>query len=124
MPDLATFEATRITPTCNVPPHPNDIDRRRIERAIEERIRYRYVIPEVSAIDDGYLVRSPCCSRNIDASGGPIDIACFVYNRLWSNWSLQYRDHTAGCWIHHSDHITLISALGPLLADPSRLFWP
>ena len=57
------------------PRHPNELDLRRIARAIQGRERYRYVKPHVIAAEAGYLVRSPCCSRNVDPAGGEIDIA-------------------------------------------------
>ncbi|MGL1489203.1 hypothetical protein ACSTJH_00065, partial [Vibrio parahaemolyticus] len=51
------------------PAHPNEFDCKRIERALRSRRRYRYVSPKVSCVSGGYLVESPCCSRNIDAEG-------------------------------------------------------
>ena len=54
--------------------HPNDVDRKRIERALAARVRYRYVSPEVQADEAGYRIQSPCCSRNVDKAGGTIDI--------------------------------------------------
>lgn len=41
--------------------HPNDVDRKRIERAIKTRKRYRYVSPSVLAVSGGYRIESPCC---------------------------------------------------------------
>ena len=52
--------------------HPNDLDRKRIERALAKRARYRYVLPRVLPEARGYRIESPCCSRNIDAEGGVI----------------------------------------------------
>ena len=46
--------------------HPNDLDRKRIERALKVRKRYRYVTPNVTTTVGGYRIESPCCSRNID----------------------------------------------------------
>jgi len=59
-------------PDIGLPAHPNELDRRRIERALGSRKRYRYVSPIVRGVTGGYLVESPCCSRNIDAEGGVI----------------------------------------------------
>lgn len=46
--------------------HPNELDRKRIERALISRKHYRYVLPSVTPVKAGYLIESPCCSRNID----------------------------------------------------------
>ena len=40
-------------------PHPNEFDLRRITRMLAQRVRYRYVEPEVQAIADGYQIVSP-----------------------------------------------------------------
>lgn len=101
---------------------PNDVDRKRLQRALEKRLRYRYVRPQVAAVEDGYLVSSPCCSRNVNPRGDVIEIAWLAYTE--DNWLLRYRDHAEGCWIRHSEHATLQAALQPLLEDPSRVFWP
>ena len=61
--------------------HPNDFDRKRIERALKARKRYRYVTPRVAAVTDGYRIESPCCSRNIDPDGGVVDVALLLYRR-------------------------------------------
>ena len=60
-------------------PHPNEVDRKRISKTLAERDRYKYVAPSVLPDVDGYLVRSPCCSRNVDPDGGEIDIARIEY---------------------------------------------
>ncbi len=36
--------------------HPNELDRRRIERLLKRRKRYRYVSPNVGAVTSGYRV--------------------------------------------------------------------
>jgi len=106
------------------PPHPNDVDRKRIERALASRARYRYVTPEVIAAENGYIVRSPCCSRNVDADGGTIDIAWLTWDSLWQCWLLHCKDHTTGRWTQIADFFSLAEALRPVLDDPHRLFWP
>ena len=40
-------------------PHPNEVDRKRIEKMLAERERYKYVAPKVLPDVEGYLVRSP-----------------------------------------------------------------
>jgi hypothetical protein len=61
--------------------HPNQLDHKRIERALSQRERYRYVTPQVIADDEehGYRIESPCCSRNVEPAGGIIDIALLKY---------------------------------------------
>ena len=61
--------------------HPNEFDHKRIERALDQRERYRYVAPQVIADEDehGYRIESPCCSRNVEPAGGIIDIALLKY---------------------------------------------
>lgn len=103
--------------------HPNEFDLRRIERLLEQRVRYRYVSPEVQPIDGGYLVVSPCCSRNIDASGGAIDIARIAYVHPEGIWRLYHKDHELGAWKLYSDAPTLQLLIVCLNEDPSRVFW-
>jgi len=43
-----------------------ELVRRRVLRALKSRRRYRYVSPEVAFVAGAWLVRSPCCSRNVD----------------------------------------------------------
>jgi len=104
-------------------PQPNDIDRKRIERALEKRLRYRYVSPKVLAVTDGYRIESPCCSRNIDRSGGIVDIALLQYVRIPNAWKLYRKDHAARQWRLHAIYDRLADLLEGLNADPERLFW-
>ncbi len=99
-----------------------DFDRRRIERALRERVRYRYVRPQVLRELDGWRIVSPCCSRNVDSRGGVIDIA-------WLRaqppvWHLYSRDHARRVWVEqeHSEH--LVELLDAICLDPKRVFWP
>jgi len=103
--------------------HPNDFDRKRIERALRTRKRYRYVKPSVAAVTDGYRIESPCCSRNIDADGGVIDVALLLYHADAAAWQLFRKDHTKGEWEFHSNHDRLIELLDQLNVDPERQFW-
>ena len=104
-------------------PHPNDVDRKRIERALESRVRYRYVTPVVRPATDGYRIESPCCSRNIDPDGGDIDIARLEYLRLRRVWRLYRRQHATHEWLYHAEFATLAALLEQLNHDPERLFW-
>jgi hypothetical protein len=104
--------------------HPNDIDLMRITRAIEQRERYRYVRPSVGTVTGGYLVRSPCCSRNVDAEGGEIDVALMTWSDSAREWSLFHRDHAAQCWREDGRFARLGELLMRLNADPARVFWP
>ncbi|MDD5035481.1 MAG: DUF3024 domain-containing protein [Methylococcaceae bacterium] len=103
--------------------HPNELDRRRIERAIKNRKRYRYVTPEVQPIADGYLILSPCCSRNIDPEGGVIDIAKLEFKDKRRCWWLYHKDHEIGHWIMHGEYQSLPQILDLLNEDPERRFW-
>ncbi len=105
------------------PAHPNDFDRKRIERALKARKRYRYVTPSVAAVTGGYLVKSPCCSRNIDPDGGVIDVALLLFNEDNFNWQLFRKDHKSGTWEFHSAYERLIELLDKLNTDSERTFW-
>ncbi|AJP72710.1 DUF3024 domain-containing protein [Sphingomonas hengshuiensis] len=105
------------------PAHPNELDLRRIERALRNRERYRYVTPRVVASDDGYLVRSPCCSRTVDPEGGEIDVAWLRWCDGARGWELLGKDHGAGRWIADSAFARLPDLLAWLNHDPDRKFW-
>lgn len=104
--------------------HPNDVDRKRIERSLAQRERYRYVSPHVISDEEegGYRIESPCCSRNVDPSGGVIDIALVKYFK--PHWLLYRKDHEYSTWVLHSVVDTLHEALEILLPDDERVFWP
>ncbi|MCJ2179104.1 hypothetical protein [Novosphingobium album (ex Hu et al. 2023)] len=102
---------------------PNEFDLMRVSRSIEQRERYKYVTPTVLAVADGYLVRSPCCSRNIDPEGGEIDVALLTWDEARREWSLSRRDHEAECWIEDGRFARLGELLMRLNADPARQFW-
>ena len=103
--------------------HPNEFDKRRIERALKARQRYRYVSPNVATVDGGYRVESPCCSRNIDRSGGVIDVALLLLDEERARWQLFRKDHANGAWTREGDYQTLVDVLQRLNADPERVFW-
>ena len=104
--------------------HPNDVDRKRIERALEARARYRYVSPEVRPAEDGYRIESPCCSRNIDPAGGTIDIARLEYAGGLRRWRLYRKDHARSEWTLVGEFGALTALLQMLNQDPERIFWP
>lgn len=110
-------------PQAHVPRHPNAVDRKRIERSLANRARYRYVTPRVIAVENGYQVVSPCCSRNIDKTGGEIDIARIEFTAARGRWRLYYRDHQAGAWVPYGEYLSLNELLVPLLKDSAREFW-
>jgi len=99
-----------------------DMDRRRIERALRERVRYRYVRPRVMREVDGWRIVSPCCSRNIDSQGGVIDIA-WLHNDP-PIWRLYARDHERAIWVEHEQSEQLAALLDIVCLDPQRVFWP
>lgn len=118
------MNANRARPSAaNVRLHPNEMDRRRIERALESRKRYRYVTPEVHGFGEGYLIQSSCCSRNIDPDGGIIDIARLEYRADRQCWWLYHKDHQIGHWIMHGEYQNLPQILDILNQDPNRRFW-
>ena len=103
--------------------HPNDVDRKRIERALATRVRYRYVIPDVHADEAGYRIQSPCCSRNIDKSGGVVDIARLEYVPDSRAWRLYRKDHKQHEWKLYGEFSALNALLQFLNRDPDRTFW-
>ncbi|KRQ17400.1 hypothetical protein ACNJX9_33430 [Bradyrhizobium sp. DASA03076] len=105
------------------PAHPNDIDRMRIERALKSRERYRYVSASITAVAGGYLIESPCCSRNIDIEGGIIDVALLHHNSASACWQVFRKDHKKCVWKLHSTHRRLAAVTDLLNADPERVFW-
>ncbi len=103
---------------------PNELDRRRIVRALVTRKRYRYVSPSVRAVKDGYLIESPCCSRRVDPDGGVIDVARLEYvPGVLHPWSLYRKDHQRGEWELHAKYERLQELLALLNTDPQRVFW-
>jgi hypothetical protein len=104
-------------------PHPNDLDLKRIKRALQARKRYRYVRPKVLAVAGGYRIESPCCSRNIDADGGIIDVALLQYDLEQNAWQIYRKDHRYGTWELHSTSLRLPEVLERLNTDPERKFW-
>ena len=103
--------------------HPNDLDCKRIERALKSRKRYRYVTPSVTTTIGGYRIESPCCSRNIDRDGGVVDVALLLHDAEGATWQLFRKDHKNGLWQLDSTHERLPSALERLKVDPERRFW-
>jgi hypothetical protein len=101
---------------------PNQVDRKRIERKLKNRARYRYVHPSVISENGGYRIESPCCSRNVDHEGGVIDIARLEYAN--GVWRLYRKDHRQNLWLLHAETATLSAALDILLPDSERVFWP
>ncbi len=106
-----------------VPAQPNEFDRKRIKRALAERKRYRYVSPGVRVIEDGYVIESPCCSRNVDRTGGCIDVALLRFAPGENPWRLYRKDHDLGAWHLHGTFSGLMELLAEVNADPLRLFW-
>lgn len=103
--------------------YPNDFDRRRIEKALQARKRYRYVSPLVAATAGGYRIESPCCSRNIDPEGGIIDVALLVYRDEPAGWHLYWKEHARKAWHLDAVFSRLTELLERLNADPDRRFW-
>ncbi len=102
---------------------PNELDRKRIERAIAGRKRYRYVSPSVYTVGSGYIIRSPCCSRNVDPNGGVVDVALLQYGNGPQPWVLYCKDHEMQEWQPHAAYGRLADLLEHLNTDPDRQFW-
>jgi hypothetical protein len=102
---------------------PNELDLRRIVRQLEKRARYRYVMPLVDACENGYRIQSPCCSRNVDAGGGIIDIAWLEYDMALDVWMLYRKEHALGRWQFHVQAQRLSEVMDCLIRDPARVFW-
>jgi Protein of unknown function (DUF3024) len=101
----------------------HDLDRVRIERALRQRARYRYVQPTIAPADDGgWLITSPCCSRNVDPHGGIIPIAWLEPHD--GVWTLYARDHVHDSWLVHHEARNLKELLDEVCVDPLRVFWP
>lgn len=96
-----------------------DLMQHRLERALRARLRYRYVKPRVLREGESFRIQSPCCSRNVNASGGVIDIAL-----LSPGWCLSARDHASGTWVQQFADASLETLLDLLCIDSDRLFWP
>ncbi|MCE1194041.1 MAG: hypothetical protein LWW96_17985 [Acidovorax sp.] len=94
-----------------------------IERALKDRVRYRYVQPRVLQEGEGFRIEAPCCSRNVDPEGGVIDIALLTPSAD-GRWRLQARDHAAGVWEICAEGLLLGEALDILCVDAQRRFWP
>ena len=121
MSAVVTTQESASTLVC---PHPNEVDCKRIERALANRERYRYVSPRVYPVFNGYRVESPCCSRNIDKEGGVIDIAQLEYLPAAGAWRLYRKNHRADQWETYAALSSLMEALEVLKCDPLRMFWP
>lgn len=113
----------RIEVDAGACPHPNDVDRKRIERALSGRERYRYVTPAVRPAERGYRIESPCCSRNIDENGGTIDIARIEFVAAERCWQLHRRNHALHTWEYHAEYPSLAALLTELNQDRKRVFW-
>ncbi|MBB6308083.1 hypothetical protein [Xanthobacter tagetidis] len=102
---------------------PNDLDKRRVERALKTRRRYRYVEPAVQPVPGGYRIESACCSRNIDPDGGIVDIALLLFDEEQGQWDLFRKDHGKGLWAWDCRHARLSAVLDVLTFDEHRKFW-
>jgi len=109
-------------PNSGFVPAPNAFDRKQVERAIRERVRYRYVTPSLKVVEGGFRIESPCCSRRIDPEGGVVDIAMLLCQRP-GEWKLYCKNHTAAQWLLHGTYKWLSDLLEELKKDPQQKFW-
>lgn len=114
--------SSRRAPPADVVVAESELLRRRVLRALAARERYRYVHPELHDTEDGWIIRSPCCSRKVDPDGGVIDIARL--QQADASWVLYAADHLLGGWVKHSRSNSLDGLLDLLMHDPHRVFWP
>lgn len=114
---------TMPIPQARPPARIHDMDRVRIERALRHRVRYRYVQPQIERAEwGGWVITSPCCSRNIDPNGGVIDIAWV--EPVEDAWALYFKDHVHDRWVLHDESRHLQPLLDEICVDPMRVFWP
>ncbi len=108
------------------------LDAARVERALAQRTRYRYVQPRVARQGAGWRVFSPNCSRSVDPAGGEIPIAWLEPMAVGAEggaparqrWRLHAHNHGLGQWVTIAEGLTLEDALARLCQDPLGLFWP
>jgi hypothetical protein len=125
-------------PVCDLIAH-------RVLRALAERVRYRYVQPKVWRDGAAFRIESPCCSRNVEPSGGVIDIALLLppgvtetadhitanaadqtpdHTPDRSQWRLYARNHAQNTWRFHEQAAQMDELLDMLCLDAQRVFWP
>lgn len=103
----------------------------RIVRALPQRQRYKYVQPRVVPEGSGWKIVSPNCSRNIDPTGGEIEIAWLRpagaddadADVSVGDWLLYARLHAEARWQLKLRSPHLVELLERLCADPQREFW-
>jgi hypothetical protein len=95
--------------------------RSRIQRALVERLRYRYVHPQVLPEGEGWKIVSPCCSRRVDRDGGIVDIA-WLQPLDARRWRLHAREHGLAQWRSVAEG-PLHVLLEHLNHDPQHEFW-
>jgi len=105
-----------------MPARIHDMDRVRIERALRNRVRYKYVQPAIERAEVGWVITSPCCSRNIDPTGGVIEIAWVEPGE--GAWAVYFKDHVHDRWVLHDESRHLQPLLDEICLDPMRVFWP
>jgi len=115
-----TMAATAMAPVSG---QVHDLMQHRLERALRQRVRYRYVQPSVLREGESFRIQSPCCSRNVDPDGGLIDIALLVPDK-WGRWCLCSRDHASATWVARFQNQPLDTAMDLLCVDSDRHFWP
>jgi hypothetical protein len=123
--DAPVMNATALQQpvTTTAATQPNEFDRKRIERALGNRKRYRYVSPSVHAVSGGYLIKSPCCSRNVDPDGGVIDVALLQYVHGSRPWRIYRKEHSTKEWRLQALYDRLTELLEHLNTDSERLYW-
>jgi len=140
--------AARVRDAAPSPGQVLNLIQHRLEHALRQRVRYRYVQPQVLHEGTHYRIQSPCCSRNVDKQGGLIDIALLVPPGESSpveppapaadsalnaaadvlappgDWRLYHRNHQAAVWALHQSCARLQTLIDTVCLDAQRVFWP
>lgn len=95
---------------------------RRIEQALAQRDRYKYVKPRVLREGMGWCIVSPNCSRRVDPDGGEIAIA-WLAPAGPGHWNVYARDDDHETWERRAVDLSLDEAMSLVCADPHREFW-
>lgn len=91
----------------------HDLLQRRLERALRERVRYRYVQPNVLIEGSSYRIQSPCCSRKVDPTGGVIDgpMAEADLRVVLAELAGRSLDNELDAWVHSTAELPVLALL-------------
>jgi hypothetical protein len=113
------LSATLSQPAVRPFAHPNDLDRKRIERALKARKRYRTCAQRDD--DDRRLSIEPVLFETLTGTAASSTSRCCCMTPM-AKWQLFRKDHKNGLW-QLIAHERLPLALERLNVDPERTFW-